>query len=210
MKEESVRSRQAKMQEDHDEAVREVDKWRERLSTKRKEVEFWMGKVDKSCIERIRAFQTPPILIGQIMEMSTLTSQDTSSSSSLHFTYVMTCRFLSVLTLIGRKPAVKLEIKEQERDKGQSTLSLSLSPSQFILAGRLQAERLDRNQWKQYTSLMADSGRFVDMLHGVNWQDGLHLEVSNGNFFLSFSRSQQRRKFDLVSSSGGILHCQRS
>jgi len=70
MKEESLRSRQAKMQEEYEEALREVDKWRERLANKRKEVEFWMNKVDKSCIERIRAFQTPPVLIGQIMEMS--------------------------------------------------------------------------------------------------------------------------------------------
>ena len=46
--------------------------------------------------------------------------------------------------------------------------------------GRIQAERLDRNQWKQYTSYMADSGRFVDMLHGVNWQDGLSVDVANG------------------------------
>jgi len=70
MKEESLRSRQAKMQEEYEEALREVEKWREKLATKRKEVEFWTNKVDKSCIERIRAFQTPPILIGQIMEMS--------------------------------------------------------------------------------------------------------------------------------------------
>jgi len=70
MKEESLRSRQAKMQEEYEEALHEVEKWREKLATKRKEVEFWMNKVDKSCIERIRAFQTPPVLIGQIMEMS--------------------------------------------------------------------------------------------------------------------------------------------
>jgi dynein heavy chain len=70
MKEESLRSRQAKMQEEYEEALREVEKWREKLGTKRKEVDFWMNKVDKSCIERIRAFQTPPVLIGQIMEMS--------------------------------------------------------------------------------------------------------------------------------------------
>jgi hypothetical protein len=27
---------------------------------------------------------------------------------------------------------------------------------------------------------MADSGRFVDMLHGINWQDGLNLDIANG------------------------------
>ena len=71
MKEESVIFRQVKMQEEYNECLAEVDKWRERLVNKRKEVEFWMNKVDKSCVERIRAFQTPPVLIGQIMEMST-------------------------------------------------------------------------------------------------------------------------------------------
>ncbi|CAF4327417.1 unnamed protein product, partial [Rotaria sordida] len=53
MKEESLRSRQVKMQEEYEESLREVEKWRERLATKRKEVELWMNKVDKSCIERI-------------------------------------------------------------------------------------------------------------------------------------------------------------
>lgn len=32
-------------------------------------VEVWKNKVDRSCVERIRAFQNPPALIGQIMEM---------------------------------------------------------------------------------------------------------------------------------------------
>lgn len=167
MKEESLRSRQAKMQEDYEEAVRDVEKWRERLGSKRKEVEFWMSKVDKSCIERIRAFQTPPVLIGQIMEMS----KSISLRSSIDEIHIFSNL---VLTLIGRKPAVKAEPKDPDREKG---------------TGRLQAERLDRNQWKQYTALMADSGRFVDMLHGVNWQDGLNLEVANGKYSNLFVRS---------------------
>ena len=74
MKEESLRSRQVKMQEEYEAALREIEKWRERLSSKRKEVEIWKSKVDKSCVERISAFQTPPIFIGQIMEMSKITS----------------------------------------------------------------------------------------------------------------------------------------
>ena len=195
MKEESVRSRQAKMQEEHEEAMREVDKWRERLGSKRKEVEFWMGKVDKSCIERIRAFQTPPILIGQIMEMS-----KSRTANDLFF-------FTSSSSNIDRSKT-RREIRNQRTRTRQRSVNAnrSVSTSSSILAGRLQAERLDRNQWKQYTSLMADSGRFVDMLHGVNWQDGLHLEVANGRslfsiiYFISL----------FLSASGGILHCQGS
>ncbi|CAF1326895.1 unnamed protein product [Adineta steineri] len=136
MKDESLRSRQVKMQEEYEEALKEVEVWRERLADKRKDVEFWMNKVDKSCIERIRTFQTPPVLIGQIMEM--------------------------VLILIGRKPPVRLDVKEQERERG-----------------KLQAERLDRHQWKQYTTVMADISKFIDILHGLNWQDGLNLDISN-------------------------------
>lgn len=38
--------------------------------TKQKiKVESWKNKVDRPCVERIRAFQNPPALIGQIMEM---------------------------------------------------------------------------------------------------------------------------------------------
>ena len=91
-----------------------MDKWRERLATKRKEVEFWMNKVDKSCIERIRAFQTPPTLIGQIMEMSKdgRTGEREKNHSFLSIS--------AVLTLIGRKPAMKFEPKEPEREKGST------------------------------------------------------------------------------------------
>jgi hypothetical protein len=70
----------------------------------------------------------------------------------------------------------------------------------------LQAERLDRNQWKQYTALMADSGRFVDMLHGVNWQDGLNLDVSNGKFQMNVSTKTQLTFL----FSCGIIYSKRS
>ena len=63
-----------------------------------------------------------------------------------------------------------------------SEINLLNFSSSITATGRMQAERLDRNQWKQYTALMADSGRFVDMLHGVNWQDGLNLDVANGKY----------------------------
>ena len=33
------------------------------------QLDHWKLKVDRTCIERIRAFQNPPALIGQIMDM---------------------------------------------------------------------------------------------------------------------------------------------
>lgn len=32
-------------------------------------VGVWKSKVDRQCIERLKAFQTPPVLVGQVMEM---------------------------------------------------------------------------------------------------------------------------------------------
>ena len=33
------------------------------------QVLIWKGKVDRACIERLRGFGTPPVLVGQVMEM---------------------------------------------------------------------------------------------------------------------------------------------
>ncbi len=33
------------------------------------QVETWKGKVDKGCIERIKAMGSPPLLVAQVMEM---------------------------------------------------------------------------------------------------------------------------------------------
>ena len=38
-------------------------------------------------------------------------------------------------------------------------------------------ERLDRNQWKQYQNMMIDSARFVDLLYGIEWEEGLTVET---------------------------------
>ena len=69
MKEESQKSKQAKMVEDLEKARAIVDECKRSLAEKKKQVEFWKNKVDRACIERIRAFQNPPALIGQIMDM---------------------------------------------------------------------------------------------------------------------------------------------
>lgn len=41
-------------------------------------------------------------------------------------------------------------------------------------------DRLDRNHWKQYQNLMLDSAKFCELLHTIEWEDGLASEVSQG------------------------------
>lgn len=39
-------------------------------------------------------------------------------------------------------------------------------------------ERLDRSHWKQLQNLMQDSVKFVELLHSIEWEDGLSAEVT--------------------------------
>jgi dynein heavy chain len=69
MREESFKNKQQKMAEEHERAKQTVEESKRLMTDKKKQVEHWRNKVDRTCIEKIRAFQSPPILIGQIMEM---------------------------------------------------------------------------------------------------------------------------------------------
>ena len=52
------------------------------------QVEFWKSKVDRQCIERLKAFQNPPILVGSIMEMVfTLIGKKTPPRHDRHENY---------------------------------------------------------------------------------------------------------------------------
>ena len=41
-------------------------------------------------------------------------------------------------------------------------------------------ERLDKAQWKLYQAAMQDAAKFVELLHDINLEDGLFVDVSNG------------------------------
>ena len=69
MRDESEKSKMAKMNEDLEKAKHLVEECKKALVEKKRQVDVWKYRVDRSCIERIRAFQNPPALIGQIMEM---------------------------------------------------------------------------------------------------------------------------------------------
>lgn len=51
-------------------------------------------------------------------------------------------------------------------------------------------ERLDRNQWKQYQNLMQDSGKFVELIYSIEWEEGLKQDISQ-----SKNKTFKLRKF---------------
>lgn len=42
-------------------------------------------------------------------------------------------------------------------------------------------ERLDKNQWKIYQNMMQDSNKFVDLLHNIEWEEGLPADIVQSN-----------------------------
>ena len=73
------------------------------------QVGLWKGRVDRQCIERMKNFQNPPLLVGQVMEM--------------------------VMTLIGKRlPNQRLEIRPDSyptRDGESGRFSSSSSSTKF-------------------------------------------------------------------------------
>jgi len=70
MKEDSQKSKLAKMTEDLEKAKYTVEECKRQLVERRKQIETWKNRIDKGCIERIRSFQNPPPILGQIVEMT--------------------------------------------------------------------------------------------------------------------------------------------
>ena len=73
------------------------------------QVGLWKGRVDRQCIERMKNFQNPPLLVGQVMEM--------------------------VMTLIGKRlPGQRLEFRQESypsREGESGHFSNSSSSTKF-------------------------------------------------------------------------------
>ena len=152
MKEEGQKSRLTKMVEDLEKAKNFVEDCKMKLADKKRQAENWKNKIDRGCIERIRGFQNPPALIGQIMEMVTV--------------------------LIGKRKlkdandgshSAKSETSKEEKVEGKSTKP-KLSTNKMV----------DKGQWKQFQNMMMDSAKFVDLLYGIEWEEGLPIETIQG------------------------------
>ncbi|XP_074662754.1 uncharacterized protein LOC141915202 [Tubulanus polymorphus] len=175
LREENMRNRHVKAKEELMASIKQVEHCRHELEGARKQVNLWRGKVDRGCIERLKAFGSPPLLVGQVMEM--------------------------VMTLIGKRVpnSHRPDTKDSSasinypRDESSSRLSGSEASAKLkSVKMRNLNERVDRAQWKAITQAMNDTTKFVDMLHNVQWEDGLKTDVSKSvESFLAKGRDGQ-------------------
>ena len=69
MRAENLKTRVVQAQDELRDATKRVEECRAKLGRARNQVIFWRMKVDRQCIERLKNFQNPPILVGHVMEM---------------------------------------------------------------------------------------------------------------------------------------------
>ncbi|XP_052807484.1 dynein axonemal heavy chain 5-like isoform X7 [Mya arenaria] len=162
MREATLKTRGVQAREELSGAKTQVEECRKNLEYAREQVVHWKSKVDKGCIERLRAFSSPPVLVGQVMEM--------------------------VMILIGKRlPSQRIETREYPTGKDEMSSRMSSSSSgtkvvkksepRSFIAKKDDSTRVDRTQWKGITNTMNDSTKFVDMLRNVSWEDGLPEDV---------------------------------
>lgn len=132
-------------------------------------LEHWRNKVDRACIERIRAFQNPPFLVGQIMEMITVMIGKRKISD------IASSKNMAAAEQQKAEPSKERDNNKTEQESGGGKVAATTKK-----AGANKMERLDKVQWKAYQNMMQDAGKFVDMMHSVDWEDGLQAEVAIG------------------------------
>ncbi|KAF6026452.1 hypothetical protein EB796_015243 [Bugula neritina] len=154
MREQKMRSRQVKAIEELATAKKKVEECRIKLGYAKEQVVIWKGKVDRQCIERVRSFTNPSLLVVQVMEM--------------------------VMVLIGKRMSFGRDNQNKSThvsDETSGRISASSSSTRFtkktVASKRELPDKFDRQQWKIMQLAMTDSIKFVDMLHNVPWEDGL-------------------------------------
>ncbi|CAH1799095.1 unnamed protein product [Owenia fusiformis] len=156
MREANLKTRITQAIEEKTEAEKRVEAARVKLGYQRQQVEHWQKKVDRSTIERLKNFKDPPIMVGHIMEM--------------------------IMTLIGKRKIDNVKEPKETNTKEEMSGRMSASSSSIQLTKKQSKtvntnERVDRNTWKAMQITMADSQKFVDMMHNVPWEDGLSKNV---------------------------------
>ncbi|XP_030850579.1 dynein heavy chain 8, axonemal isoform X3 [Strongylocentrotus purpuratus] len=187
MREENLKSRKVAIEEELATVRRKMDECRATLQKIHDQVMQWKEKVDRPCIERLKSFTNPPPIVLQVMEM--------------------------VMALLGKNKPVgnyqgdkSLHLPSNEEASmmsGRQSTSSSggmKSPSKWKQKGKDQAS--DKQRWKQIAVLLQDSVKFVDMLHGVSWQNGLHRNIlANIEYYLP----SKNKDGDGVTGEGSLL-----
>ncbi|XP_077973667.1 uncharacterized protein LOC120348568 isoform X2 [Styela clava] len=182
MMEANLKSKRMQIDEDLVEARKELDEATSNLTSAKAQVEMWRNKVDRGCIERLKKFQNPPVLVAQVLEMVMVlvganpylsTRPDQQSQMGTRGSETKTPKngrrehtTEPVESRVSSGSTLRTTRKVKAKGRRQSTFAASNAKSEGLSAA-------DRNKWKSMQNFMNDTVRFVEMIHAVNWETGL-------------------------------------
>lgn len=78
----------------------------------------------------------------------------------------------------------------------------------MILQGISSDGKMDRQTWKAIQTIISDSQKFADALHGINWREGLSDSIVNSiePFFAKNEMGELGKSLQPVPSRGTCLH----
>ena len=150
----------AKARENVREAQLEEDEAKHTMTKSKEAALKWHGKIDRNAIDQIKGLNSPPRLVGTIMDlMLTLLKQygvDPQISSASE----------------GSSSSTPGHVNTAGKKKKASFSTSSTSAS-------AQTTKLEKEQWYAIQIAIGDSQRFLDLLNGLKWEEGLSTDAVN-------------------------------
>ncbi|CAK8694917.1 unnamed protein product [Clavelina lepadiformis] len=189
MREANLKSKKVQVDEDIASAKKDLEEARLSLATARSQVELWKSKVDRGCIERLKAFKKPPRLVAQVLEMVMIlvgaqpwliqSRGDQHSQGGREVKTPKNTRKSGDHADGSDKSESRVSsgstLKTAKKQPRLSRQMTRTSTSSFAAAATSSKNEssVGRNKWKSMQNFMNDTVRFVEMIHGVDWETGL-------------------------------------
>lgn len=117
---------------------------------------YWHNKIDRNAIDQIKSLNNPPRLVGTIMEL-----------------------MLTLLKQYGVDPQTGSSSEgSSSSTPGHMGLSMSKKKKNAFSAAA-QTAKLEKEQWNAIQIAIGDSQKFLDLLNGLKWEDGLSTDAVN-------------------------------
>lgn len=138
---------------EHVSAAEQVEDESRQAMTKSKEAALhWHGKIDRNAIDQIKSLNNPPQLVGTIMEL--------------------------MLTLLQQYGACPQNGSVSDGSSSSTPGHIPFSTSKKRKFSTT-ATGLEKEQWNAIVIAIGDSQRFLDLLNGLKWEDGLSTDAVN-------------------------------
>ena len=145
--------------QDRVKVAKDEDVEAKQLMNKAKEVALhWQSKIDRNTIDEVKRINSPPHLVGTIMElMLTLLNQ--------------------YGTAAGEQSSSSAEDSSSSGTPGH--MATFMSKKKKIGPSAASTAKMEKEQWNTILLAMGDSQKFLDMLNSLKWEDGLSTDASN-------------------------------